>query len=96
MAYSTSPIVGLDLDGLLNSNEGKQIGPGVTVFGSNGKRYLSMTAGAQIASASGNGTQLAAPTQTLTAATGTGGWYSIPGVVVPAGAVFFAREGTIA
>jgi len=55
-----------------------------------------MTAGAQIASASGNGTQLAAPTQTLTAATGSGGWYSIPGVVVPAGAVFFAREGTIA
>lgn len=95
MAYSTSPMVGLDLDGLLNIEEGKQVGPGITVFGSNGRRYLSMTAGAQIASATGNGTQLAAPTQTLVAATGTGGWYSIPGVVVPAGVVFFAREGTI-
>jgi hypothetical protein len=96
MAFSTTPIVGLSLTSLLNTQEAKTVGPGVTVFGSNGRRYLSMTAGAEIASATGNGTQLAAPTQTLTAATGSGGWYSIPGVVVPAGAVFFAREGTIA
>ena len=93
MAFSTTPIVGLDLDGLLNTQEAKTVGPGVTVFGSNGRRYLSMTAGAEIAAAGGNGTQLAAPTTTLIAATGSGGWYSIPGVVVPNGAVFFAREG---
>ena len=96
MAFSTTPHAGHDLKGLANNDEGKQVGPGVSVYGSDGKRYLSMTAGAEIASASGNGTQLAAPTQTLVAATGTGGWYAPPGVVVPSGAVFWARQGTIA
>lgn len=96
MAFSTSPFAAADLEGLINNDEGKQVSPGVTVFGSDGKRYLSMTAGAEIAAASGNGTQLAAPTQTLVAETGTGGWYAPPGVVVPDGAVFWARQGTIA
>ena len=93
MAFSITPIVGTSVLGLLNNNEGKQFRPGVTVFGSNGRRYLSMVAGAEIASASGNGTQLAAPTTTLVAATGSGGWYAPPGVTVPNGAVFWAREG---
>jgi len=96
MAFSTTPFVGANLTGLQNSQQGKQVAIGTTVFGSNGKRYLRMVAGAEIASASGNGTQLAAPTQTLIAATGSGGWYSVPGVVVPNGASFWAREGTIA
>lgn len=96
MAFSTSPFAGANLTGLLNNDEGKQCGPGVTVYGDNGKRYLSMTADVEIAAASGNGTQLAAPTQTLVAVTGTGGWYAPPGVVVPAGSVFWARQGTIA
>lgn len=96
MTFPTTPFVGGSLVDLQNSQEGKQVVPGVTVFGSNGKRYLSMKAGAEIASASGNGTQLAAPTQTLVAATGTGGWYAPPDVTVPNGSVFWAREGTIA
>ena len=96
MTFPTTPFVGGSLVDLQNSQEGKQVAPGVTVFGDNGKRYLSMTAGAEIAAASGNGTQLAAPTQTLVAATGTGGWYAPPGVTVPNGSVFWAREGTIA
>ena len=96
MAFSTTPHAGHDLTGIINNDEGKQVGPGVTVYGNDGKRYLSMTAGSQINAASGNGTQLAAPTQTLVAATGTGGWYAPPGVVVPSGAVFWARQGTIA
>jgi hypothetical protein len=96
MTFSTTPFVGGSLTGLQNSQQGKQVAPGVTVFGSNGRRYLRMTAGAEIASATGNGTQLAAPTQTLVAATGSGGWYAPPGVTVPSGAAFWAREGTIA
>lgn len=93
MTFSTTPIVGLNLTDLLNTQEAKTIGPGVTVFGSNGRRYLSMTAGAEIAAASGDGTQIAAPTTTLIAATGLGGWYAPPNVTVPNGAVFWAREG---
>ena len=93
MTFSITPIVGLNLTGLLNTQEAKTIGPGVTVFGSNGRRYLSMTAGAAIAAAAGDGTQLAAPTTTLIAVTGTGGWFAPPNVAVPSGAVFWAREG---
>lgn len=96
MTFPTTPFVGASLVDLQNSQEGKTVAAGATVYAANGKRYLRMTAGAEIDAASGNGTQLAAPTQTLVAATGSGGWYAPPGVVVPNGAQFWAREGTIA
>ena len=93
MSFATTPIVGASLTNLFNNDEARQVSPGITVNGANGRRYLSMRAGAEIASATGNGTQLAAPTTTLVAATGSGGWYAPPGVTVPNGAVFWAREG---
>lgn len=61
--------------------------------GNDGAVYIWVQASAAIASTATTGTQVAITAPAYTAATGTGGWYSPPGVAVPSGAYFHARLG---
>lgn len=61
--------------------------------GDDGAVYIWVQASAAIASTATTGTQVAITAPAYTAATGTGGWYSPPGVAVPSGAYFHARLG---
>lgn len=63
--------------------------------GSDGHDYIWVKASADIASASGNGTQVVVDEPAFTAAAGSGGWYSIPGVAITSGQYFHARKGAL-
>lgn len=61
--------------------------------GNDGAVYIWVQASANIAATATTGTQVAITAPAYTAATGSGGWYSPPGVAVPSGAYFHARLG---
>lgn len=61
--------------------------------GDDGAVYIWVQASAEIASTATTGTEVAITAPAYTAATGSGGWYSPPGVAVPSGAYFHARLG---
>lgn len=63
--------------------------------GNDGHDYIWVKASADIASASGNGTQVVIDEPAFTAAAGSGGWYSIPGVAITSGQYFHARKGAL-
>lgn len=62
-------------------------------MGNDGGEYVWVQASAQIAATASTGTQVTVTFPAWTVATGSGGWYSPPGQVVPSGAYFHARRG---
>lgn len=110
MAFRTTPQLGPQLDdvytslpywdgGLGVSNGGTGVAPspklGTRETGSDGHDYIWVKASAEIASASGNGTQVVIDEPAFTAAAGSGGWYSIPSVTVADQTYFWARKGAL-
>lgn len=63
--------------------------------GNDGHDYIWVRASADIASASGNGTQVLVDEPAFTAAAGSGGWYAPPGVAITSGQYFHARKGAL-
>lgn len=63
--------------------------------GNDGHDYIFVKASADIASASGNGTQVVVDEPAFTAAAGSGGWYAPPGVAITEGQYFHARKGAL-
>ncbi len=63
--------------------------------GNDGHDYIWVQASADIASASGNGTQVVVDEPAFTAAAGSGGWYAPPGVAITSGQYFHARKGAL-
>jgi hypothetical protein len=63
--------------------------------GNDGHDYIWVQASANIASASGNGTQVLIDEPAFTAAAGSGGWYAPPGVAITSGQYFHARKGAL-
>lgn len=63
--------------------------------GSDGHDYIWVRASADIASATGSGTQVTVDEPAYTAAAGSGGWYAPPGVAITSGQYFHARKGAL-
>jgi hypothetical protein len=63
--------------------------------GSDGHDYIWVRASANIASATGDGTQVTIDEPAFTAAAGSGGWYAPPGVAITSGQYFHARKGAL-
>ena len=68
---------------------------GTRETGSDGHDYIFVKASADIASATGNGTQVVVDEPAMTAAAGSGGWYAPPGVAITSGQYFHARKGAL-
>ena len=103
--FRTSPNLGPDLTQVVKADEvfydgSSQLGTpqlGVTCEGTDGRTRMWVEASDTIASASSSGTQVAITVTAhddVTAATGSGGWYSVPGVAMAAGDRFWATKGT--
>lgn len=60
--------------------------------GNDGADYIWVQASAAIAATATTGTQVTITFPAYTVATGTGGYYTPPGVAVPSGAYFHARK----
>lgn len=103
MAFRSTPQLGPQLDdvfvGLPYWDTGNLTSPsyqlGNVEKGIDGHDYVWVQASANIASGTGNGTQVALTLPAGTAATGTGGWYAPPGVAVASGSYFHARRGAL-
>ena len=100
MAFRITPSLGPEVDTAYNpgywmstSKPSYQLGS--KVVGSDGHDYIFVQASALIASATGNGTQVAITMPAGTAEAGSGGWYAPPGVAVPSGGYFHARKGAL-
>lgn len=110
MAFRTTPQLGPQLDdvytglpywdlGLGIGSPGAGAAPspklGTRETGSDGHDYIWVQASAEIASASGNGTQVIVDEPAFTAAAGSGGWYAPPGVTIADEQYFWARKGAL-
>ena len=103
MVFRTTPQLGPQVDDVFTGLPGWEA-PGVTEpsyslgnkeVGSDGHDYIFVKASADIASASGNGTQVVVDEPAFTAAAGSGGWYAPPGVAITSGQYFHARKGAL-
>ena len=104
MAFRTSPQLGPQLDDVFVGlpywdQHGALTEPsyrlGNRETGSDGHDYVWVRASADIAAASGSGTQIAVDEPGFTAAAGTGGFYAPADVAIEAGTYFHARKGAL-
>lgn len=105
MAFRTTPQLGPQVDDVfvglpywdLHGSVGGLTEPsyklGARETGSDGHVYIWVQASAAIAATATTGTQVAITEPAFTAATGTGGFYSPPGVAIASGSYFHARKG---
>lgn len=66
---------------------------GSAVVGNDGHTYVFVRASAAIAATAGTGTQVTITEPAFTVATGTGGYYTPPGVAIASGEAFHVRRG---
>jgi len=99
--FRTSPNLGPDITQVVKAGE-EWYGPGpspqlgMTCMGSDGRLRMWVEASGAIASAVAPGTQVsitATGYDDVTAATGSGGWYSVPDVAMAEGDRFWAAKG---
>lgn len=64
-------------------------------FGSDGHVYIWVRASAAIAATANTGTQVTLTEPAFTVATGSGGYWTPPGVAIPNGAYFHVRKGAV-
>lgn len=100
--FRITPNLGPDLTQVIKAGQ-EWYGPGpspqlgMTCMGSDGRLRMWVKASGSIASASAPGTQVSLTLtgyDDVTAATGAGGWYSIPSVAIVEGDRFWAAKGT--
>lgn len=100
MVFRTTPQLGQQLDDV-GANYWDQLAgitlpspmPGNKELGSDGAEYWYVTATADIAATATTGTQVALTFPAYTVATGTGGFYTPPGVAVKDGEALWVRRG---
>ena len=100
MAFRTTPQLGQQLDEV-GSNYWDQLAgitspspmPGNKELGSDGGEYWYVVASDDIAATNNTGTQVAITYPAYTVATGSGGFYTPPGVAVAEGEAFWVRRG---
>lgn len=100
MAFRTTPQLGQQLDDVGANYWDELAGitipspkPGNKELGSDGGEYWFVTASANIAATATTGTQVAVTYPAWTVATGSGGFYTPPGVAVSEGDALWVRRG---
>lgn len=98
MVFRITPSLGPDIEqvgpGYYDLDEPRATyQPGSVVFGNDGGEYHWMRASAAIAATATTGTQVVITPATQTIATGTGGFYTRPGVAVALGEYVHVRRG---
>lgn len=100
MVFRTTPQLGQQLDAA-NANYWDQLAgitipspkPGNKELGSDGGEYWFVTASADIAGTATTGTQVTLTFPAYTVATGSGGFYTPPGLAVKDGQALWVRRG---
>lgn len=100
MVFRTTPQLGQQLDDVGANYWDELAGitvpspkPGNKELGNDGGEYFFVTASADIAATSTTGTQVAITFPAYTVATGSGGFYTPPGVAVTDGDALWVRRG---
>lgn len=91
MAFAVSSVVGATPEGIQPMSEGKGFTVGNSFIGSDGRKYVLVTASATIASAS-PGTEVTITEPAFTAAAGSGGFRAPDSVALASGEAFWAAE----
>lgn len=101
MVFRSTPQLGPGLEDVIAEGEvwfdvpgaGTLISPrlGNPEWGTDGLKYIMAQAGADIAATADTGTEVALDDDFQATASGTGGFFTPPGVAVPEGAFFWAR-----
>lgn len=90
MAFSTTPMVGFDLNDTLNDDEGKQVKAGTSCLGDDGHLYVCVTSTANIAASA----VVILNEPAMTVATGAGA-FTAPPVATLSGERFWVKKTAI-
>lgn len=101
--FRMTPQLGPQLDTVSTGVPGWEA-PGITTpspqlgtkeVGNDGHDYIWVQASAAISAAAGNGTQIVVDEPAMTAAAGSGGWYTQTNVAIAINQYFWARKGAL-